>query len=119
MFQGNAEGDCSWIFLSRIHISPEVGSMSRLIILRRVVLPPPLIPRNTTVSPSSMVKEISSTAANPPKDFVIFLASIILFMVQGHKKIIQGFRKCRMGKNVIPYYLISDSSQHGHLQYAH
>src|SRR5882757_3665572 len=109
----------SSIFFPRIHISPEVGSMSRLIILRRVVLPQPLVPRNTTVSPSSTSKEILSTAVNPPKVLVIFFTSIVLFIIQRHKKIIQGFRKCRVCKNVIPYYIIGDSPQHSHLQDTH
>jgi len=41
---------------------PSLGSMSRLIIFRVVVLPQPDGPTNTTISPAGMVRFTFSTA---------------------------------------------------------
>ena len=48
--------------LPSIVIVPVVGSMSRLIIRRVVVLPEPELPTSATTSPASTVSERSSTA---------------------------------------------------------
>ena len=49
-----------------MRISPEVGSISRLIILSAVVLPQPEGPIRTQTSPAGTVSERASTAGRAP-----------------------------------------------------
>ena len=53
-----------------MRISPEVGSIRRLIIFRAVVLPQPEGPMSTHTSPAGTVSESSYTAARPPLSYV-------------------------------------------------
>src|SRR5918996_4501693 len=55
-------GSCWRTLVSPTRISPEVGSISRLIIFMVVVLPQPEGPTSTTVSPSAISRERSRTA---------------------------------------------------------
>src|SRR4051812_7518240 len=54
-----------------ISISPEVGCSKPAIILSVVVLPEPEAPRRVRNSPAPMLSDRSSTAAKPPKRFVM------------------------------------------------
>src|SRR5262249_9747982 len=52
---------------SSMRTVPEVGSISRLTILREVVLPQPLGPTRTQISPGGTVSERFSTAPGAPR----------------------------------------------------
>src|SRR5579872_2500666 len=101
-----------------IRISPESGSTRRLIILRRVVLPQPLVPRNTTFSPSPTVNETLSTALFEPKVLVMLITSITPTLQSG-KKIVQRLRKSGVGIHPVPDLVISQPTVHCHLDDAH
>jgi len=58
-------------------IAPAVGVSCKRISLEVVVLPQPLVPSNTSVSPSFTSKEILFTASEAPKRLLIFSATII------------------------------------------
>src|SRR4051812_36697419 len=79
----------------RIVISPESGSSSVEIVLRRVDLPAPLGPRMPKISPWRMVSEIPWRARAPlPKVFLtsrMTIASIRLFYVEMTKPVPQSF----------------------------
>ena len=58
--------------------SPDVGSMSRLIILSVVVLPQPEPPSRTSISPAATVRSSLSTATKEPYCCVSWRSSIIV-----------------------------------------
>ena len=65
MRRRNRIGSQFVVFFPSTNTPPDVGSRSRLISLSVVVLPDPLLPRSTTVSPDSIEKEMFSTRARP------------------------------------------------------
>src|SRR2546422_10286113 len=62
MRRRNVIGFSCRIFFPSIMILPEVGSIRRLTIRRRVVLPEPEVPSNIQVAPSGTAKVTASTA---------------------------------------------------------
>jgi len=52
------------VYCPSIFTVPEVGSISRLIILRSVVLPDPEVPTITAISPSATVRLTWSTTVS-------------------------------------------------------
>ena len=75
----------SVIFLSSNNIWPSVGSSSKFIHLKTVLLPDPLGPTITTISPLSICKSIPLSTCKFPNDlfklfiFIISSLSLILF----------------------------------------
>ena len=65
MATSRSEGSMLFIIFPSREISPPVMSSKPAIILSKVDLPHPLGPTNTTNSPSSTFKEVSSTALVP------------------------------------------------------
>src|SRR2546426_539856 len=76
MLRRSSWAGTSWTSVPRTKIWPDVGSMSRLIIFRVVVLPHPEGPTRTTSSPAGMVRLRLRTAGALPPGKTLETASI-------------------------------------------